>query len=95
MHIEFTEGEDKILVEGPPEEVDQAVKALQEFVQDLVSICVQFFTNLAIDFNGYYPNLLILLIKGYGKNKKNAYRTWYLFQLNLSIYIQLIIGNKT
>ena len=67
VHIEFTEGEDKILVEGPPEEVDQAVKALQEFVQDLVSICVQFFTNLAIDFNGYYPNLLILLIKGYGK----------------------------
>lgn len=37
VHIEFTEGEDKILVEGPPEEVDQAVKALQDFVRDLQS----------------------------------------------------------
>lgn len=38
VHIEFTEGEDKIQVEGPPEEVDQAVKALEDFVKDLVSI---------------------------------------------------------
>ncbi|XP_053378526.1 vigilin-like [Mercenaria mercenaria] len=37
VHIEFTEGEDKIQVEGPPEEVDQAVKALEDFVKDLQS----------------------------------------------------------
>lgn len=37
VHIEFTEGEDKILVEGPPEEVDQAVKALEDYVTDLQS----------------------------------------------------------
>ncbi|KAL4221822.1 hypothetical protein ACF0H5_020076 [Mactra antiquata] len=37
VHIEFTEGEDKILVEGPPEEVDMAVKALEAFVKDLQS----------------------------------------------------------
>ena len=38
MHIEFTEGQDKITVEGPPEEVSLAVKALEKIVQDLVSI---------------------------------------------------------
>lgn len=37
VHIEFTEGENKILVEGPPEEVDQAVKALTTYVKDLQS----------------------------------------------------------
>ncbi|KAH3827192.1 hypothetical protein DPMN_129122, partial [Dreissena polymorpha] len=37
VHIEFTEGENKIKVEGPPEEVDQAVKALQEHVRELQS----------------------------------------------------------
>lgn len=38
VHIEFTEGEDKIKVEGPPEEVEQAVKSLENYVRDLVCI---------------------------------------------------------
>ena len=36
VHIEFTEGEDKIQVEGPPEEVEQAVSALENYVRGLV-----------------------------------------------------------
>ncbi|XP_071109075.1 vigilin-like [Haliotis cracherodii] len=37
VHIEFTDGQDKITVEGPPEEVDLAVKALESVVKDLKS----------------------------------------------------------
>ena len=37
VHIEFTEGQDKITVEGPPEEVKKAVQNLNTFVKDLVS----------------------------------------------------------
>ena len=48
VHIEFTEGENKIQVEGPPEEVDEAVKALQDFVRDLVR---GWFTRAAISSN--------------------------------------------
>ena len=36
VHIEFTEGQDKILVEGPPEEVNDAVSQLEKIVRDLV-----------------------------------------------------------
>ena len=36
VHIEFTDGEDKIVVEGPPEEVEQAFKALQDLTKDLL-----------------------------------------------------------
>lgn len=35
VHIEFTEGENKIKIEGPPEEVEDAVKALETIVRDL------------------------------------------------------------
>ncbi|XP_061189597.1 vigilin-like [Saccostrea echinata] len=35
VHIEFTEGQNKIQIEGPPEEVDDAVKALEAIVRDL------------------------------------------------------------
>ncbi|XP_005104751.1 vigilin [Aplysia californica] len=35
VHIEFTEGQDKITVEGPPEEVNKAVEKLNVIVTDL------------------------------------------------------------
>ncbi|KAL8583524.1 hypothetical protein ACOMHN_054840 [Nucella lapillus] len=35
VHIEFTEGQDKITVEGSPEEVQEAITALQDVVKDL------------------------------------------------------------
>jgi predicted PilT family ATPase len=37
VHIEFTEGEDKISVEGPPAEVEQAKAALEAIINDLLT----------------------------------------------------------
>ena len=37
VHIEFADGEDKVRVEGPPAEAQQAEKALIEITKDLVS----------------------------------------------------------
>jgi len=37
VHIEFNDGEDKIQVEGPPDEVEKARLALEEITQDLRS----------------------------------------------------------
>ena len=36
VHIEFTEEQDQIRLEGPPEDVEQAAKMLQDVVNDLV-----------------------------------------------------------
>ena len=36
VHIEFTEEQDHIRLEGPPEDVEQAAKMLQDVVNDLV-----------------------------------------------------------
>jgi len=38
VHIEFTDGEDKITVEGPPEEVEEAKTSLEELTKELVRI---------------------------------------------------------
>ena len=38
VHIEFTDGEDKITVEGPPEEVEEAKASLEELTKELVRI---------------------------------------------------------
>ena len=37
VHIEFQEGQDKIELEGPPDDVEQAQKLLTDIVNDLVS----------------------------------------------------------
>ncbi|KAG8224048.1 hypothetical protein J437_LFUL001125 [Ladona fulva] len=37
VHVEFTDKDERIKIEGPPEEVDEAQKALEAKVQDLVS----------------------------------------------------------
>ncbi|XP_074655321.1 vigilin-like [Tubulanus polymorphus] len=37
VHIEFTDGEDKIVIEGPPGEVEQAREELEKKVKDLTS----------------------------------------------------------
>lgn len=36
MHIEFTDGEERISLEGPTEEVEQAQAQIQEIIKDLV-----------------------------------------------------------
>lgn len=37
VHIEFTEGEDKITLEGPTEDVNVAQEQIEVMVKDLVS----------------------------------------------------------
>ncbi len=37
VHIEFHDGQDKIELEGPPDDVEQAQKALDGITKDLVS----------------------------------------------------------
>ena len=37
VHIEFTDGEDKITIEGPPEQVEEARVKLEAITADLVS----------------------------------------------------------
>lgn len=36
VHIEFTDGEERISLEGPTEEVEQAQAQIQEIINDLV-----------------------------------------------------------
>lgn len=36
VHIEFTDGEERISLEGPTEEVEQAQAQIQEIIKDLV-----------------------------------------------------------
>ena len=36
VHIEFTEEQDQIRLEGPPDDVEHATKLLQDIVNDLV-----------------------------------------------------------
>lgn len=36
VHIEFTDGEERIILEGPTEEVEQAQAQIQEIINDLV-----------------------------------------------------------
>ena len=40
VHIEFTEEQDQIRLEGPPEDVEQAMKMLQDLVNDLVCCAI-------------------------------------------------------
>jgi hypothetical protein len=37
LHIEFSDDKDKITLEGPPQQVDQARDALETFARELVS----------------------------------------------------------
>ncbi|XP_077998393.1 vigilin-like [Glandiceps talaboti] len=47
VHVEFEDGKDTISVEGPPEEVEQARKALEDITKDLQSRFV--FANIDVD----------------------------------------------
>ncbi|XP_071446747.1 vigilin [Hetaerina americana] len=47
VHVEFTEKDERIKIEGPPEEVDEAQKALEAKVNDLVSRLV--FDEITVD----------------------------------------------
>ena len=48
VHIEFTDGEDKILCEGPPEDVDKAEIELNKLTADLVCIYIYIYIYIYI-----------------------------------------------
>lgn len=48
VHIEFTDGEERIVLEGPTEEVEQARAQIQEIINDLVRGFVFFFSPCKI-----------------------------------------------
>ena len=39
VHVEFNSDLDKIILEGPPEQVQQAKEAFETFTDDLVCVC--------------------------------------------------------
>jgi hypothetical protein len=55
VHVEFTDKEDKIRIEGPPEEVDKAQKDLEEMARDLVQKLT--FEEIAVDPK-YYKHII-------------------------------------
>jgi len=50
VHIEFTEEQDQIRLEGPPEDVEHATSMLKDIVNDLVclSACVSVCVSLSV-----------------------------------------------
>lgn len=48
VHIEFTDGEERIVLEGPTEEVEQAQAQIQEIINDLVR---EFIISLALSYH--------------------------------------------
>nr|CAI5828480.1 unnamed protein product [Callosobruchus analis] len=47
VHVEFTEKEDKIKIEGPPEEVEKAQEQIEEIAKDLIARMT--FTEMHVD----------------------------------------------
>ena len=47
VHVQFTEKEDKITIEGPPEEVEQAQAKLKELAVEMVNKLT--YTTLSVD----------------------------------------------
>lgn len=53
MHIEFTEGEEKITLEGPTKDVQMVQSQIEAIVTDLVSIKNKCLTRLIHSFLRY------------------------------------------
>nr|BAN20317.1 high density lipoprotein binding protein [Riptortus pedestris] len=64
VHVQFTEKEDKITIEGPPEEVEQARNKLNELTAEMVNKLT--YTTLTVDPK-YYKHII-------GKNGANVNR---------------------
>lgn len=62
VHVEFTDKEDKIKIEGPPEEVETALEQIQAITQDLLKKLT--FEELTVDPK-YYKHII-------GKNGANG-----------------------
>lgn len=55
VHVEFTDKEDKIKIEGPPEEVEKAQEQIEQIAQDLVRKLT--FTEITVDPK-YYKHII-------------------------------------
>lgn len=63
VHVEFTDKEDKIKIEGPPEEVEKAQEQLEKMAQELISKMT--FMEMHVD-----PKLFKHIIGKSGANSK-------------------------
>ncbi|PNF18399.1 Vigilin [Cryptotermes secundus] len=64
VHVEFTDKEDRIKIEGPPEEVERAQASLEDMARDLISKLT--FVEMTVDPK-YYKHII-------GKNGANVNR---------------------
>lgn len=64
MHVEFTDKEDKIKIEGPPEEVQKIQNSLEEMARDLLSKLT--YVDMVVDPK-FYKHII-------GKNGANVNR---------------------
>lgn len=62
VHVEFTDKEDKIKIEGPPEEVEKAQEDLEAMAKDLIAKLT--FEEIGVDPK-YYKHII-------GKNGANG-----------------------
>ncbi|KAB5555835.1 hypothetical protein PHYPO_G00038720 [Pangasianodon hypophthalmus] len=75
VHIEFTDGEERIILEGPTEEVEQAQAQIQEIINDLMSRMD--YTEINID-QRFHRHLI-------GKNGANINRIKELYKVSVRI----------
>ncbi|XP_060796335.1 LOW QUALITY PROTEIN: vigilin [Neoarius graeffei] len=75
VHIEFTDGEERIILEGPTEEVEQAQSQIQEMINDLMSRMD--YTEINID-QRFHRHLI-------GKNGANINRIKELYKVSVRI----------
>ena len=66
VHIEFTEEQDQIRLEGPPEDVEHATSMLKDIVNDLVclsAVCLSLVIVLTLFCNLWsHQDLLLSLV---------------------------------
>lgn len=80
VHVEFSDKEDKIKIEGPPEEVEKAQEQIENMARDLVSRMT--FVELHVD-----PKLFKHLI---GKSGGNSEYTYYF--VFITVYFKSIVS---
>ena len=60
MHIEFPDGQDKIIIQGIPREAEQAQQQLVDITRDLLSICWE----SKLDFTEYLDSFISAFLNG-------------------------------
>ncbi len=92
MHIEFTDGEERINLEGPTEEVEQAQAQMQEIIKDLVrepanvflAVCFSVVVKMKIEQNKKLEIWLLKKVTSYLITVK--FQLW--FVLKVSAFVE-------